>query len=311
MRVSKIHTMQELKDLQSLPLDFKVEMTKDRIREFYEFNSGKVYVAFSGGKDSTVLLHLVRSIYPEVRAVYANTGMDYPSIVKFVRTFENVDFVQPRKRFASVIREDGLVFPSKDGAQIIKDARRGCKYALMAVEGKDVNGKEDGYKERFKNLKKYVDIEVPISDVCCDYLKELPMKDYERKTGLRPIVAIMASESARRASSWLRTGCNVLGKNARSKPMSFWTEQDVLKYLVQNRIAIADVYGDIVSDDLFDPEYRTTREKRTGCMFCAVPLAHGENRLVYVKKKYPKLYDTFINKMGLGEMFRKLGIKYE
>ena len=97
MRVVKIHTMQELKDLQSLPLDFKVEMTKDRIRDFYESNNGKVYVAFSGGKDSTALLHLVRSIYPEVKAVYANTGMDYPSIVKFVRTFKNVDFVQPRK----------------------------------------------------------------------------------------------------------------------------------------------------------------------------------------------------------------------
>lgn len=305
------HTHQELKELQSLPLDFKVAVTKSRIEEFYKHNGGKVYVAFSGGKDSTVLLHLVRSIYPDVRAVYANTGMDFPSIAAFVRTFENVDFVQPKKRFAKVIKEDGLVFPSKDGAQIIKDARRGCKYALAAIEGKDLNGNESVYKKRFKNLKKFVGVDVPISDVCCDLLKEIPMREYERKTGLRPIVAIMASESSRRAQSWFKTGCNELGKKPRSKPMSFWTEQDVLRYIVENRIAIADVYGQVVSDDLFEPEYRTTGEKRTGCMFCAVPLAHGRNRLPYIKARYPKLYETFINKLGLGAMFKRLGLKYE
>lgn len=309
--MKQAHTPQELKELQALPLDFKVALTKSRIEEFYQYNGGKVFVAFSGGKDSTVLLHLVRSIYPDVRAVYANTGMDFPSVSAFVRTFENVDFVQPKKRFARVIKEDGLVFPTKDGAQIIKDARRGCKYALAAVEGRDLDGNESPYKKRFKHLKKFVGVDVAISDRCCDLLKEIPMREYERKTGLRPIVAIMASESSRRAQSWFKTGCNVLGKNSRSKPMSFWTEQDVLKYIVKNRIAIADVYGQVVSDDLFDPEYRTTGEKRTGCMFCAVPLAHGGNRLPYIKSRYPKLYDTFMNKLGLGAMFKKLGIKYE
>lgn len=308
----KIHTLEELRDLQRLPLDFKVAMTKDRISEFYEYMGGKVYVAFSGGKDSTVLLHLSRSMYPNIKAVYANTGMDFPSVVKFVHTFENVDYVQPKKRFASIIKEDGLVFPSKDGSRIIKDARKGCTYALMALKGKTTLGVDDAYKKRYKALNKYVSVDVPISDVCCDLLKEQPMRDYERLTGLKPITAIMAAESSRRTMAWLTKGCNILdsGKE-RSKPMSFWTEQDVLKYIVDNRIPIAEVYGEIWRTGLFDKKYWTTGEKRTGCMFCAIPLAHGDNRLSYVKEHYPKLYDTFIHKLGLGEMFKKLGLRYD
>lgn len=313
MAKTKIHTLEELKDLQGLPLDFKVAMTRDRISEFYERMDGKVYVSFSGGKDSTVLLHIARRVYPDIKAVYANTGMDFPSVVKFVHTFDNVDYVQPKKRFASIIKEDGLVFPSKDGSRIIKDARKGCRYALMALEGKNTQGKEDSYKKRYIPLKKYMDIDVPISDVCCDLLKEQPLRDYEKSTGLRPIIAIMAEESSRRTLAWLTKGCNILDKgNERSKPMSFWTEQDVLQYIVENRVPLAEAYGDVWCTGLLEKRYWTSGEKRTGCMFCAIPLAHGgTDRIRYVKEHHPKLYDTFINKLGLGAMFKKLGLSYE
>ena len=312
MSITKIHTMAELRDLQALPLDFKVAMTLDRIRAFYEAMEGQVYVAFSGGKDSTVLLHLVRSIYPEVKAVYARTGMDFPAILKFVETFENVDFVHPIKHFARIIKEDGLVFPSKDGAQIIKDARAGKAWALNTLNGCNVKGQPVKFKDRYKGLKKYVGCPVPISDVCCDLLKEIPMREYEKRTGLKPMVAIMAQESSRRTVSWLTTGCNVFTKGKeKSKPLSFWTEQDVLHYIVDNHIEIAEPYGRIVRKDLLGQELATTGESRTGCMFCAVPLAHGDNRLPYIRERYPKMYDTFINKLGLGQMFKELGIDYE
>lgn len=66
-----------LKQRQSLPLNLKIEMSKRRIREFYEHFDGKVFVSFSGGKDSTVLLHLVRSEFPDVEAVFVDTGLEY------------------------------------------------------------------------------------------------------------------------------------------------------------------------------------------------------------------------------------------
>lgn len=74
-----LHTIQDLKMRQALPLDIKISMTKQRIREWInEFGVDGVYVSFSGGKDSTVLLHIVREMYPDVPAVFVDTGLEYP-----------------------------------------------------------------------------------------------------------------------------------------------------------------------------------------------------------------------------------------
>ena len=65
--------------MQSWDLDKKIQVTQTRIIEWYEYFQGKVYVSFSGGKDSTVLLDIVRHIYPDVLAVYIDTGLEYPA----------------------------------------------------------------------------------------------------------------------------------------------------------------------------------------------------------------------------------------
>ena len=63
------------------------------------------------------------------------------------------------------------------------------------------------------------------------------------------LVGSMADESMRRKTVWLRDGCNSFdGANPTGKPMSFWTEQDVLQYVVENNIKLAAVYGEIVPD---------------------------------------------------------------
>ena len=53
--MSEKRTKEDLRELQALPLDLKILKTKNRIKEFYNFFGGQVYVSFSGGKDSTVL----------------------------------------------------------------------------------------------------------------------------------------------------------------------------------------------------------------------------------------------------------------
>lgn len=73
---------------QGLPLEEKILLTNRRIKQWYEHYYGKVYVAFSGGKDSTVLLHLVRSLYPDVKAVFCDTGLEFPEIRDFVKTVD-------------------------------------------------------------------------------------------------------------------------------------------------------------------------------------------------------------------------------
>ena len=71
------HEIWELKQMQSMPLDIKIKMTEHRIRDWYDYWGGEVYVSFSGGKDSTVLLDIVRRLYPDVEAVFINTGLDF------------------------------------------------------------------------------------------------------------------------------------------------------------------------------------------------------------------------------------------
>lgn len=95
-----MRSVSELKLLQNLPLEAKVLKSKQRIREWVSYyGTDGVYVAFSGGKDSTVLLHLVRSLYPTVQAVYVDTGMEYPEVRRFAKRFENVDSLRPKMRF--------------------------------------------------------------------------------------------------------------------------------------------------------------------------------------------------------------------
>ena len=302
----KKEPMMDYLRLKSMPLAQKVEHSLNRIREWYEWNNGKVYVSFSGGKDSLVLLHLIRSIYPDVLAVYCNTGVDYPSIVKYVKTFDNVKILYPKKHFMQIVREHGVVYPSKIVAQIVNDAKNGKRYAIHYINGEHKDGTENKYKSQYKKWKWLLDCDVKISDVCCDILKEKPAREFEKTTGLKPYIGIRADESQRRKEAWLKNGCNYYGSRPVSKPLSLWSEQDVLEYIIAHRLPLCEEYGDIKMNS--KGKLYTTGENRTGCMWCAIPLRYEPEKLDRIKQKYPKLYDTFAVKHGLLEIYKKLKI---
>lgn len=119
-----IHDAQRLKELQSLPLYRKIQITQARIIEWYKHWNGNVYVSFSGGKDSTVLLHIVRSMFPDVPAVFSNTGLEYPEIQKFVKSFDNVTTIYPKMKFIDVIGTYGYPLIGKEVSEAIYYARR-------------------------------------------------------------------------------------------------------------------------------------------------------------------------------------------
>jgi len=136
------------------------------------------------------------------------------------------------------------------------------------------------------------------------------MHKYQRAKGYKPILATLAEESRVRKQAWIRHGCNAFESSAPlSQPMAFWTEQDVLSYLVKYNVPIASVYGEIVSmgsdgnayppsDVMGNPlcNLKCTGCQRTGCVYCAfgAHLEKGETRFQQLAKLEPRKYEYAI-----------------
>ena len=322
-------TKQQLKDLQKASLFEKIILTKQRIREWVShFGEDGVYVSFSGGKDSTVLLHLVREEYPNIEAVFVNTGLEYPEIQKFVKSFDNVTILRPKMSFVEVIKKYGYPIVSKDVSKCIDACRRNKKWAVYAMKGRrSKTGELCGYNlDRFTVWSNLLKTDFKISNYCCDEMKEKPLNVLNKTK--HPFIALLTDESSRREKAWLKTGCNAFNsKKPSSKPMSFWTEQDVLQYISQNNIPIASVYGEIIPDTFNDGQIaidnslvdlKCTGCQRTGCIFCGfgAHLDKGLSRFERLKRTHPKQYEYCLgggeyNNEGLWQPNEKgLGMKH-
>ena len=210
-----MRTKEDLRQYQALPLDLKISLTQRRIRDWVNYwGTSGVYVSFSGGKDSTVLLHMVRELFPEVEAVFVNTGLEYLEIQKFVKTFDNVTILRPQMRFDEVIKNYGYPIISKDVGKTLHEARvaiaRGKVTRVMKkLDGTltDKYGNKSMYNhEKWKPL---LDADFHVSDRCCHVMKKNPAKKYEKETGRKPILATMACESQLRKESCSQC-CNPL-----------------------------------------------------------------------------------------------------
>lgn len=300
-------TREDLKELQSYPLDTKIWLTRQRIREWIrEFGEDGVYVSFSGGKDSTVLLDIVRKDYPNVEAVFVNTGLEYPEIVEFVKQYDNVTILRPKMNFRKVLTKYGYPVISKNVAHNVSIATRNPDGAVMRnIFSPEKKGKYALYKYLYLTKTPF-----KVSEKCCDVMKKDPIHTFEKATGKKSMIATMAQESIMRSDKWLKYGCNAFNlKRPQSSPLSFWTNNDILTYIHTNKLPIASVYGDVVPDNSKENDgqmnisdltgncegckFRTTGCERTGCMFClfGAHLEKGEGRLERIKRTHPKIYD--------------------
>lgn len=283
----------QLRQRQKLPLEVKIEMTKIRIRQWYEKWDGDVYVSFSGGKDSTVLLHLVRSLYPDVTAVFVDTGLEYPEIKEFVKTVPNVVTIRPKMNFREVIEKYGYPAISKQVAKNAKEWRTNP----TGTNAKKILGTlkyKDGTKSIFccDKYKYILDADFEIGDTCCDAMKKRPIHQYNKESKNKAFVGTMASESLQRKQAYLKSGCNSFeSKNPQSKPLSTWTESDIWEYIHKYKVTYSKIY-----DKGYD---------RTGCMFCmfGAHLEKQPNRFQRMELTHPQLHAYCMkdwDKGGLG-----------
>ena len=361
--------MSDLYQMQSLPLSVKVRMTARRIDDWVsEFGEDGVYLSFSGGKDSTVLAHIVRMIcgYRNIPLVFVDVPTQYPELKQFAMTFDNLVVLKPKISFAEVCEQYGFPMISKEVSNCVSGARKyvkyldsqksnntiltdrqtipyacymadllgidrrinkqnekynslqmgvipsGSEYRLRRLNGELTDSKGNYSQFNQEKYKFFLDAPFEISDMCCDVMKKKPAHDYEKKTGRRPIMATMASESTMRTQKWLKDGCNAFNvTRPHSNPMSFWTEQDVLLYIKENNLPICSVYGEVVTDyesmgqcenqmsfadfGIFDKErplLKTTGCQRTGCVLCGFGChLEKESRFLRLKETHPKFHN--------------------
>ena len=296
----------ELITLQSLPLEIKIGKSLRRIEEFIDYyGENGVYISFSGGKDSTVLLDLVRKVNKNIEAVFVVNPVQ-PETFKFIKTIDNITILKPEMTFEEVVKKYGYPFISKEQANYLHDIRYSTEY----MKERRLNGDEKG---RFKLSNKYrhlINSPFPISHKCCEVMKKKPIKKYEKTTGKVPFIGTLAEESALRTQSYLKTGCNSFNsKRPNSTPLGFWTEQDILEYIYKYNLPINEAYGKVVIED---GKYKTTKCSRTGCIACGfgVHLEKNPNRFERMKEDYPNQYNYYFNKLNYKEICDYIGIKY-
>lgn len=307
-KLSKI----DLRLLQQLPYEIKVAKTKLRITEWYNFWCGNIGVNFSGGLDSLVLLHLTRSLYPMTPAISVPT-IECKENQELISNTENVIKLKPIYSMVEVNNKFGIPIGSKKVAKSIRRLQnptpRNEASRNLALNGITRAGNKC---ERYKLPKKWIKlVESPfrVSEQCCYYMKEKPFDDYARKSGIHYLYGTKATDSQTRESAYLVNGCNSFKGKGKSTPLGFWTDQDILRYIVENNLTYSKAYGQIINKNGI---YKTTKASRTGCFMCLFGL-HMEkqpNRLQRMEIEEPKKYDYVINKLGYKDILEYMDIPY-
>lgn len=298
---------EELCRLQALPLDEKIAIAQQAIREFVDhFGVDGVYISFSGGKDSTVLIHLCRQLYPNLVGLYSDTGLEFPEIRDFVQTFNNITIVTPKMHHREMLKKCGYPVVSKEQAEWIYRIRSGTSSGAIqkAFYGMNLDGTPTRFKlsEQWKYL---LNAPFNIGSGCCKEMKLKPIAEYVKKTSRVPIIGTTASESALRAQKFLQYGFyNLEGKKAQCTPMSIWTDGDVWEYIHRFNLPYCKIY-----DMGYD---------RTGCVFCmfGAHLDKEPNRFQKLQRTHPDLWRYCMKPydeggLGLREVLEFMGIPYE
>ena len=276
-----------LQQRQGMPLDVKVQMTLRRIRHWYEMYDGNVHVTFSGGADSTVLLWLVRSLYPDVTAVFVDTGVEFPEIREFVRTVPGVVWLKPKKTFKQITQDYGYPVVSKETSQKLHEVRTTKSEFMLQLRTTGVEGrKRQTIPAKWQYL---INAPFKVSHKCCYYLKKEPFFRYERETGSKPFVGVMAAESSARLQSAAEHGCFMFGDHPMCRPLSFWTTEDSHAFL-----------AGIPHCRLYDPPFNF---KRTGCMFCLYGVDQNHpNKFQIMAATHPRIHRLALPALGITQV---------
>lgn len=278
-------------------LDKHITDAQHRIEELYHETAGKCYMSFSGGKDSTVLLSLVKSCQElgtvgDIPAVFCDTGVELGVTVNFVKWvkenyYQDVQIIRPAVSFDWVLKNKGKPIKSKLKAETLgRWQANPTSQLLLLLLGKTGTG-------RFYAAAKIGDMDLhmihpafPIraSSACCDYLKKKPFKNYVKRNGKKgAIIGIRTSEGGVRATTAaarIRVGGKLCTWTRDSliykAPIIDWPDEAIKEYIKKYDVPLSEAYT-------------VHGFKRTGCMACPFS-RHVGHDLEYLFRHEPNRY---------------------
>jgi 3'-phosphoadenosine 5'-phosphosulfate sulfotransferase (PAPS reductase)/FAD synthetase len=273
---------------EKVPLDKKIESANAIIKNALE-TSKNPSISWSGGKDSTVILHMVRQFLPDIPTIFVDIDCLFPETREYVYEIRD-----KWKLNLHVVKSDEYTFDS-----LTK------KYGYP-IFGKNIANNVERAR-RTNNLRKQltpfelflVKNNANISTKCSQFLLEKPCKkkELELYCDLK-FIGLRALESRSRVRLWADYGDlyqvkDYFGKNKpilKCNPISVWTESNIWDYFYNNNIPICKIYN--------------MGYQRNGCWSCAMAIRNGQ--LKRLKDYNNDLYDSLIYKSEMGIEIRRL-----
>jgi len=303
---------EEVRYRMALPYEIKVRMTETRLREFINYyGENDVAISISGGLDSTAGAHFIWQRYPKVKAVSV-MGIECKENIEQMIIMRDVwghdvKPVRPGMSQEAVLKAFGYPVVSKRASKSLNYLQNPTEENYwsrrLALEGLT---REDKKAPSFKLAEKWkflINAPFKIDNKCCYYMKETAVQNYCKENGYASIICTLVEESQNRLDGYCKKGgCNSFEGTGESTPFSFWTKQDILRYLHENKVDISKAYGEIQVDE--EGKYYTTKAKRTGCPICmyGMELDGNPNRFQRMYIEEPKRWELALYRYGYKEV---------
>ena len=232
-------------------VDFYLIDLKSR---FDKIKPNTYYLSYSGGKDSHFLYWFIKEYLKrdDIKIVGINTYMEHHEIRD--RILKNSDIVlYPKIKPMEIKEKYGIPCFSKEQDFYIyyyQNALRKGKKPSRTINDKIQGTYKTGYNIS-KKARDYVlsGKEHKITHLCCYYLKKKPAHDFEKESGLKPILGIRGGESLLRKQQYK----SCFTKNKKFIPIHDLSNDLLDKIYKKYNIEIPKVYDYV---------------ERTGCMGC-------------------------------------------
>lgn len=267
----------------SKELEEKITNAQERIESLYFQTKGQCYLSFSGGKDSTVVLALIKQCEElltipknSIPAVFSDTGIELGATREFVHWcktnyYDNIVIMRPTVTFDWIIKNKGKPIKSKMKSQYLYRYQHNKHGTALNY----LLGNENYQKTKIANKDLHMihdDFDIKAADACCEYLKKKPFANYEKEHETKGyLTGIRNSEGGARELATvkrLQTGgklCTAYKKDKIVKmPIIDWTDQDIEDFIKEYKVPLSKAYT-------------TYNLERTGCFLCPFSLRLQQN----------------------------------